>query len=451
MMEKYDAFICPTTALPAVKADFKLSRDKIRINGKLTKLPTDLAWVMTPAFNTLVALPGAGGAVRPCVERRADRHPDRRPHLQRRRRVPGRHRLRDRARRLVQHGQEAAANLKRTGEDMADQELCYLTATEALARFRAKKLSPVELMQAVIARAEKVQPKLKPYTYMHFDEALDLAKKAEAKYAKGAKTGALEGLPIAIKDESYIAGKPTSFGSLITKDTIPDKTSVNNQRILKAGRHRARPHRDAGVLLLPRSRIPRPGASPAIPGIRNSRRAARRAARARRWRPASPRSAMGSDIGGSIRIPASASGVVGYKPPYGRNPDDRAVQPRSLLPYRADDPLRGGCDPAAERDLRPLADRHRQPAAEAHPADRLQADQGLEDRLFDGPQLLRGRQGSGRQHQGARSTCSASLGATVEEVDLEMGPSGAGDRRRRISTICSAASWPRWRRSTPRS
>jgi Asp-tRNA(Asn)/Glu-tRNA(Gln) amidotransferase A subunit family amidase len=57
MMEKYDAFICPTTALPAVKADFKLSRDKIRINGKLTKLPTDLAWVMTPVFNTLSRCP----------------------------------------------------------------------------------------------------------------------------------------------------------------------------------------------------------------------------------------------------------------------------------------------------------------------------------------------------------------------------------------------------------
>ena len=83
---------------------------------------------------------------------------------------------------------------------MSDSDLCYMTATEALARFKKKKLSPVELMKALIARAEKVQPKLKPYTYMHFDEALSLAKKAEAKYAKGAKTGPLEGLAIAIKD-----------------------------------------------------------------------------------------------------------------------------------------------------------------------------------------------------------------------------------------------------------
>jgi amidase len=118
---------------------------------------------------------------------------------------------------------------------MSDVDLCYITATEALARFRKKKLSPVELMQALIARAEKLQPKLKPYTYMHFDEALALARKAEAKYAKGANTGPLEGLAVAIKDESYIAGKPTSFGSLITKDTIPEKSSVNNERILKAG------------------------------------------------------------------------------------------------------------------------------------------------------------------------------------------------------------------------
>src|SRR5690242_17600104 len=121
------------------------------------------------------------------------------------------------------------------GEIMSDVELCYLTATDALKLFKAKKLSPVELMSAVIARAEKIQSKLKPFTFTHFDEAMDLAKQAETKYAKGAKTGALEGLPIGIKDESFIAGKPTSFGSLITKDFVPDTTSPNNERIMRAG------------------------------------------------------------------------------------------------------------------------------------------------------------------------------------------------------------------------
>src|SRR5690349_23659966 len=118
---------------------------------------------------------------------------------------------------------------------MRDVELCYLTATDAIKLFKAKKLSPVELMSAVIARAEKIQSKYKPFTFTHFDEAMDLAKKAETKYAKGAKTGALEGLPIGIKDESFIKGKPTSFGSLITKDFVADVTSPNNERIMKAG------------------------------------------------------------------------------------------------------------------------------------------------------------------------------------------------------------------------
>jgi amidase len=212
---------------------------------------------------------------------------------------------------------------------MSDQELCYLTATEALARFRAKKLSPVELMKALIARAEKVQPKLKPFTYTHFEEALDLARQAEAKYAKGARTGALEGLPIAIKDESYIKGKPTSFGSLITKGFIPDKTSANNERILKAG-----------AIVLGRTATPEFSCAPVThskawgvtrnpwnpkftPGGSSGGSGSALAAGATTL-------AMGSDIGGSIRIPASATGVVGYKPPYGRNPDDA---PFNLDPY----------------------------------------------------------------------------------------------------------------------
>ena len=204
---------------------------------------------------------------------------------------------------------------------MADTELCYLTATEALAKFRAKQLSPVELMRAVIARAEKIQGKLKPFTYTHYEEALDLARQAEAKYAKGAKTGALEGLPIAIKDESYIKGKPTSFGSLITKDFIPEITSVNNQRIMKAGGivHGRTATPEFSCASICHSRLwgvtRNPWNPKFTPGGSSGGSGASLAA-------GSTTLAMGSDIGGSIRIPASACGVVGYKPPHGRNADD---------------------------------------------------------------------------------------------------------------------------------
>ncbi|HJP45046.1 MAG TPA: amidase family protein, partial [Arenicellales bacterium] len=118
---------------------------------------------------------------------------------------------------------------------MSDLELCYLPATEAIARFKAKTLSPVELLNTLITRAQEIEPVINAFTYRHFEEAMDGAQKAEAKYASGKRTGALEGLPIGIKDESYIKGKPTSNGSLIMKDFVAQTTSVGNERILRAG------------------------------------------------------------------------------------------------------------------------------------------------------------------------------------------------------------------------
>ncbi|MBZ0262615.1 MAG: amidase [Hyphomicrobiales bacterium] len=204
---------------------------------------------------------------------------------------------------------------------MSDLDLCYLPAAEALRQFKAKKLSPVELMRATMARAEATAKKINCLTYTHFDEAMALAKKAEAKYAKGARTGALEGLPIGIKDESYIKGKPTSNGSLIMKDYVGDHTSPMNERIIAAGgivhARTATPEfscagytwsRLWGVTRNPWNRKFTPGGSSG--GSAASLASGTSAI------------ATGSDIGGSIRIPASTCGLVGYKPPYGRNPDD---------------------------------------------------------------------------------------------------------------------------------
>ena len=213
---------------------------------------------------------------------------------------------------------------------MKNDDLIYMNATEAAALFRKRKLSPVELMNAVIERAEAVEPKINAFTFKHYDEAMDLAKQAEAKFMKkDGRVGALDGLPIAIKDESWIAGKPTSYGSLTTKDFVPDKTSPNNERILAAGgivhARTATPEfscasythsRLWGVTRNPWNRRFTTGGSSGGSG----------ASLAAGTAPL----AMGSDIGGSIRIPAAACGVVGYKPPYGRNPDDA---PFNLDPY----------------------------------------------------------------------------------------------------------------------
>ncbi|MDG3579508.1 amidase [Rhizobium sp. YJ-22] len=204
---------------------------------------------------------------------------------------------------------------------MSDVDLCYLPAHEALRRFKSRELSPIELMEATIRRAEAVQPAINAFTYTHYDEAMDLARKAEAKYARGARTGALEGLPVGIKDESEIEGKPSSVGSLIYKDNVATRTSTNNARIMAAGgivhARTATPEfccagttwsRLWGVTRNPWNTDFTCGGSSGGSGASLAA--------------GTSSVATGSDIGGSIRIPASACGVVGYKPPYGRNPDD---------------------------------------------------------------------------------------------------------------------------------
>lgn len=204
---------------------------------------------------------------------------------------------------------------------MSDLDLVYMPAHEALSRFRAKKLSPVELMEATIRRAEATKEPVNALTYTHFDEAMDLARKAETKYAKGTRTGALEGLPVGIKDESYIKGKPTSGGSLLMKDYVAAHTSPHNARILRAGgiahARTATPEFScAGYTWSRLWGVTRNPWNPAFtPGGSSGGSAASLAA-------GSSALATGSDIGGSIRIPASCCGLVGFKPPYGRNPDD---------------------------------------------------------------------------------------------------------------------------------
>ena len=204
---------------------------------------------------------------------------------------------------------------------MSDLELCYLPATEALQRFKSKSLSPVELLDAILQRIEETEPVINALTFKHFDEARDRAKKAENKYAVGKRTGALEGLPVGIKDESYIKGKPTSNGSLIKKDFVADTTSVNNQRILRAGAlvHARTATPEFSCAGYTNSRLwgvtRNPWNPQLTPGGSSGGSAASLAA-------GTSSIATGSDIGGSIRIPAATCGLVGYNPPYGRNSDD---------------------------------------------------------------------------------------------------------------------------------
>ncbi|MGW5746779.1 amidase [Amycolatopsis sp. NPDC003861] len=201
-------------------------------------------------------------------------------------------------------------------------DLHYLSATEALRRFRSRELSPVELLTAVIERAEQVEPTVNALCHRRFEEALLQAREAEERYAgRGPAPRLLEGIPLAIKEEEAISGQPCTQGSLLFRDEIADHTSCFAQRML-----------DAGAIVHARSTTPEFSAA----GV----------TRSKLWgvtrNPWNPRFAVGgssggsaaalaagtttlasgSDIAGSIRIPASFNGVVGYKPPYGRVPVD---------------------------------------------------------------------------------------------------------------------------------
>ena len=206
----------------------------------------------------------------------------------------------------------------------SDQDLCYLSASDALRLFRARKLSPVELLKAQIERAEKVEPKINAFAFTYFEEALDQARKAEEKFGKtDARIRALEGLPLAVKDEMDIKGKPMTNGSLYLKDNISTETHYSIERLLRAGAivHARTTTPEFSCAGVAHSRLHGVTRTPwdfayTCGGSSGGSGAALAAG--------TTPLATGSDIGGSIRIPASACGVVGYKPPYGRNPDNTA-------------------------------------------------------------------------------------------------------------------------------
>jgi amidase len=204
----------------------------------------------------------------------------------------------------------------------AATELCYLSATEALARFRDRSLSPVELLDGVIARAEAVEPTVNALCHQRFDVAREQARSAEARYGGGGETPrALEGLPVAIKEEEPIAGQPWTFGSLIYAEQVADRTSELAQRHLEAGAivHARSTTPEFSCAAFTHTRLWGVTRNPFNPELAVGGSSGGSAASL-----ASGTStlASGSDIAGSIRMPAGACGVVGFKPPHGRVPVD---------------------------------------------------------------------------------------------------------------------------------
>lgn len=198
---------------------------------------------------------------------------------------------------------------------MAKSEWSFKTAVETSAALAAKKVSAVELAQDVIGRIERHDGKVNAICVRDFERGLEAAKAADAALAKGVKKPLL-GIPLTVKESYNMAGLPTTYGNPAFKDFIAKEDALPVTRV-----------KDAGCVILGKTNVPvaladwqsyndvygttnNPFDLGRTPGGSSGGSSAALAAG---YGPLS----IGSDIGGSLRVPAFHCGVYAHKPTYG--------------------------------------------------------------------------------------------------------------------------------------
>lgn len=237
-------------------------------------------------------------------------------------------------------------------------ELIYLSAAEILQMYRDKKLSPVEMLNAHIRQFEAHNDKVNCAAYEHFDQALEAAKESEKRYRQG-NPRPLEGLTCAVKDDYQVKGWRHHWGTLLMKDAEPAEEDLPVIEML----------RETGVLMHIQTTAPEffiagvtwshlwgvtrnPWNTQITPGGSSGGSATALAA-------GFTTLALGSDMGGSIRIPAAMCGLYGFKPPFGRVPTSEVAYEsfgsmgRSFEDMRLLQNYMSGPHPLAHSSLRP--------------------------------------------------------------------------------------------------
>jgi amidase len=203
---------------------------------------------------------------------------------------------------------------------MTADDLCLLSAHEMARAIRTRGISAVELMRAHLARIEHINPSINAIVTFLPERALEGARALDAALARGDAPGPLAGLPVAHKDLVLTRGVRTTFGSLVFRDFIPDTDALIVERL-----------RHAGAIMVGKTNTPEFGAgSQTFNAVFGATRnpydlgktsggssGGAAAALAARLLPI----ADGSDLGGSLRNPASFCNVVGFRPSAGRVPN----------------------------------------------------------------------------------------------------------------------------------
>ncbi len=197
-----------------------------------------------------------------------------------------------------------------------------IVETDALTlarQIRSKEVSPVAVVDAVLARIEALQPTVNAFITVTADAARDAARRAEAAVMAGDRLGPFHGVPFSVKDLLFTKGVRTTMGSRIFADQVPAEDAVPVRRL-----------REAGAILVGKTTTPEFGHkpltdSPLFGATRNPWDLARTAGGSSGGAAAAVATgqgplALGTDGGGSIRLPAACCGIVGLKPTLGRVP-----------------------------------------------------------------------------------------------------------------------------------
>ncbi len=211
-----------------------------------------------------------------------------------------------------------------------------LDATEARRLIGRRRLSPVELAAACIARVEAVDHAVNALVARDFDQLMDAARSAEADVTAGRPLGPLHGLPVAIKDMNDVAGLPTTYGSEIFAHNFPTADDALVAAV-----------RGAGALILGKTNVPEWSAGAntrnrvygvtANPHDLGKTCAGSSGGSAVALATGMAPLATGSDLGGSLRNPAAYCGVTGFRPSPGVVPSPTAEM--ALLPMSTAGPM----------------------------------------------------------------------------------------------------------------